>query len=370
MSSDKSKVLIWATAAVLILPQLISPFLRSDEEFAATENRNITPFPRKVKWRTIAGQLEAYYQDRIPFRRWMMPLSRRVQSALFPRHSELAIVGKDGFLFITMPGKKECPFLQYTGKYPEPVTHHDRKKTLDYLRKAQDHAERNHAQFLMVVMPNKIDIYPDMLPEKRAFRQGGFLAEELAAAAHAAEPEIHFLYLKPALLDYRKKMSCPLYFAQDTHWNFAGAYCGTKAVIDRLGLPWPTSWSLPENAPLETAENRLNHNDLLARAPAGTPFRKEPDYGIAVPREGIRSTKIGDGYFITENPAAFDQREVLVFRDSFFNAMWLYFAAYFRKVHFHHGEYDAAVVEKIGPQLVIYSRVARVLPYFYRKKIR
>ena len=370
MASINSRVLIAAVAAVLVLPQLISPFMRSDSDLSKTENRNITPFPQEFKWRKIAAELEEYYNDRIPFRRWTVPVSRGIQSSLFPESGDLSIVGRNGFLFYAAPGSKECPYLQYIGKYAEPITSYDRKKMLDYILKAQKHSEENNAQFLMVIMPNKINIYPDMLPEKRAFRQHGFLAEELDAAAKSSQPEVNYLYLQQALTEYRGKLSYPLYFAQDTHWNYAGAYCGMKAILDRLELKWPETWPLPENASPNTAENKLAEFDLRSRAPAGTPAVWEPDYKIDIPAQEITRTDIKKGCFITENPNAFDQREVLVFRDSFGHALWYYLGAYFRKVHFYHDEYDAAVVEETKPQLVIYSRIARMLPYFYRKKIR
>lgn len=107
--------------------------------------------------------------------------------------------------------------------------------------------------------------------------------------------------------------------------------------------------------------------------PARPPARRwvgGPDHKIAIPAQKIKRIDIDHRYFITENPNALDRREVSVFRDSFFEALWYYCGAYFRKVHFYRMEYDATVVEKIKPQLVISSRVARVLPYFYRKKIR
>lgn len=370
MTSVNSRVLIAAVAAVLVLPQLISPFMRSDSNLSRTENRNITPFPQEFKWSKIAAQLEEYYNDRIPFRQWAVPVSRGIQSALFPEFSNLSIIGRNGFLFYAAPGSRECPYLQYLGKYADPITYYDRKKILGYILKAQMHSEENNAQFLMVIMPNKINIYPDMLPEKRAFRQQGFLAEELDAAARSSTPKVNFLYLQQALTEYRDRLSYPLYFAQDTHWNYAGAYCGMKAILDRLELKWPETWPLPENASPDTSENNLAANDLISRAPAGTQVAWEPDYKIAIPTQGIRRTDINQVYFTIENPNAFDQREVLVFRDSFFDALWYYFGAYFRKVHFYKGEYDAEMVEKTKPQLVIYGRVARTLPYFYRKKIR
>ena len=370
MESFNSKVLIAAMAAVLILPQLISPFMRPDSNLSKTENRNITPFPREFKWRKIAKQLEEYYNDRIPFRQRIVPVSRRIQSAFFPQSSKLSIVGKDGFVFFAAPGSRECTYLQYIGKYSDPITYHDRKKMLDYMRKTQCHAEKNNAQFLLVIMPNKINIYPDKLPEKRAYRQQGFLVEELEAAARSSKPEINFLYLKHVLDEYRGKLPYPLYFAQDTHWNFAGAYCGMKAILDRLGLKWPETWPLPEKASPNTEDNKLDANGLISRAPAGTSLRWEPDYRITIPEPGFKRTVVNRKYFITENPNAFDQREILVFRDSFFEALWFYFASYFRKVHFCWIEYDAATVEKIKPQLVIYSRVARLIPFFYRKDIR
>ena len=374
MSSVNSRVLIAAVAAVLLLPQLISPFIRSDSDLSETENRNITPFPQEFKWRKIASQLEDYYNDRVPFRRWTVPVSRGIQSTLFPESSDLSIVGKNGFLFYAIPGSRECPYLQFVGKYADPITYYDRKKILDYILKAQMHSEQNNAQFLMVVIPNKINIYPDMLPEKRAFLQQGFLAEEIEEAARSSTPEVNFLYLQQALTEYRGKLSYPLYFAQDTHWNYVGAYCAMKAILDRLELKWPETWPLPENASPNTAESKTSSiiagKDLLSRAPAGTPEVWDPDYNIAIPAQGLKRTDIDQNYFITENPNAFDQREVLVFRDSFSTALWSYFGAYFRKVHFYKGEYDAEIVEETKPQLVIYSRVARKLPYFYKQKIR
>ena len=370
MASVNSKVFIAATAAVLILPHLLSPLMRSGSNSFKIENRNITPFPQEFKWHKISAQLEEYYNDRIPFRRWVVPVSRWIQSALFPASSDLSIVGKDGFLFFTEPGGRRCTYLQFIGKYSDPITHYDRNKMLGYMLKAQMHSEKNNAQFLMVIMPNKINVYPDMLPEKRAYSQQGFLAEKLEAAGRSSKPQLNFLYLQNALVEYRGKVSYPLYFAQDTHWNYAGAYCGMKAIIDRLGLKWPEPWPLPENASPKTTENTLPPPDLLSRAPAGTPMRWEPDYRIVVPTQGIKRTDIDKGYFITENPNAVDQREVLVFRDSFFDALWYYFGAYFCKVHFVGSEYNATVVEAIKPQLVIFNRIARVLPYFYKKKIR
>ena len=370
MASVNSKVLIAATAAVLILPQLISPFIRWDRDSFKAENRNITPFPNEFKWHKIAAQLEEYYNDRIPFRQWVVPVTRRIQSTLFPDSSDLSIVGRDGFLFFTEPNGRGCTYLQYIGKYSDPITRHDRDKMLGYMLKAQMHSEKNNAQFLMVIMPNKINVYPDKLPEKRAYRQQGFLAEELEAAGRSSEPKLNFLNLQKALTDCRGKVSYPLYFAQDTHWNYAGAYCGMKAIIDRLGLKWPETWPLPENASPITTECQLDPKGLIPRAPSGTPIRWEPDYKIVIPTQGVKRTDIDKGYFITENSNAFDQREVLVFRDSFFDALWYYFGAYFRKVHFVRSEYNATVVEAIKPQLVIFNRIARVLPYFYKKKIR
>ena len=369
ISSVNSRALIAAVAAVLLLPQLISPFMRSDRNLSETENRNITPFPQEFKWRTIAEQLEEYYNDRIPFRGWTVPISRQIQSTLFPESSDMSIVGKNVFLFYDNPGSRECTYLQYIGKYADPITYYDRKKILDYILSAQMHSEKNNAQFLMVIIPNKINIYPDMLPEKRAFRQQGFLAEEIEEAARSSRPEVNYLYLQQALTEYRGKLSYPLYLAQDTHWNYVGAYCGMKAILDRLELKWPETWPLPENASPNTTESKLR-KDLLSLAPAGTPEVWDPDYNIAIPAKGLKRTNVDKSHFIIENPNAFDQREVLVFRDSFFSAMWYYFGAYFRKVHFCWKEYDAEIVEETKPQLVIYSRVARSLPYFYKRKIR
>lgn len=367
MRIHNSHALIFFVGCLIILPQLLSPFCSVKTDFAKQENRNITPFPSKFKYKRFPMQLEEYYNDRIPFRYWLLPLAKDVGKQLFPSHSTLSIVGRNGFLFYTNPQSRECPFLQYIGKYSSPITQHDRKLILGYIRAAQDHARKNHAQFLAVIAPNKIDIYPDMLPEKRKFKQQGFLIEDLVSMAQRSRPQVELLYLKSVLTHYRNLMTCPLYFAQDTHWNYAGAYCAFKAILERLNAPWPESWPLPEKAIPDLSQNRLNANDMLRRAPSSVARVKESDCRIAVPHMVCRQLP---NTLVTENPHAFDQREVLVFRDSFFIALFPYFSAYFRKVHYHHGEYDAALVEKLNPQLVIFERIARSVPFFYRRKIR
>ena len=362
-----SHVLIFSVGCLIILPHLISPLCGTNADLVKKENRNLTPFPKEFQYKKISGQLEEYYNDRIPFRYWILPFSRDISRRFFPEHSDFAIVGRKGFLFYLSPKSRECPFLQYIGKYIDPISYHDKRKILEYFQKAQKHSEKNNARFLAVIAPNKIEIYPDMLPEKRMFRQQGFLVEEIVRMAQESRPQVNLLYLKPALLEYRKKMSCPLYFAQDTHWNYAGAYCALKAILEKLNAPWPASWPVPEKALPDLSQNRLNHNDLLSRAPDSVPMIAEPDCRISIPH--VDFCDFPD-VFVTENPHAFDQREVLVFRDSFFLALFPYFSAYFRKVHYYRGEYNADIVEKVKPQLVIFERISRVVPFFYRRKIR
>ena len=362
-----SHVLIFSVGCLIILPHLISPLCGTNADFVKKENRNLTPFPNEFQYKKISGQLEEYYNDRIPFRYWLLPFSRDISKRLFPEHSNFAIVGRKGFLFYISPKSRGCPFRQFIGKYTYPISYYDKQKILEDFQKAQNHSEKNNAKFLAVIAPDKMQIYPDMLPEKRMFKQQGFLVEEIVRMAQKAKPPVNLLFLTPPLLEYRKKMACPLYFAQDTHWNYAGAYCALKVILDKLDAPWPASWPEPEKAVPDLSQNRLSQSDLLSRAPASVAAIQDPDCRISVPH--VNFCELPD-VFVTENPNAFDQREVLVFRDSFYIALFPYFSAYFRKVHYYRGEYKPGIVEKVKPQLVIFERISRVVPFFYRRKLR
>jgi hypothetical protein len=100
--------------------------------------------------------------------------------------------------------------------------------------------EKNDAQFIFTVAPNKNTLYPEHMPYNyvKSSGEGNYarLAEQLSG-------EDFFCDMKKTILD--ADSSIPLYHKTDTHWNNLGAYVGHVKLMDMLGredCPVEGSW--------------------------------------------------------------------------------------------------------------------------------
>ena len=103
MKKISSIIIVGIFFCVLLLPHVADRLVKI-EHSAIDENRNLTPFPTKIKYRNIAKQLEEYYNDRIPFRTILLKGCRDLQSKLFAFTPGNVLPGKNDFLFFRKPG--------------------------------------------------------------------------------------------------------------------------------------------------------------------------------------------------------------------------------------------------------------------------
>lgn len=92
-------------------------------------------------------------------------------------------------------------------------------------------AKQNNSEYLILLAPNKASIYGEHLPGSLLLAEQTFLDVLYPALQNAQLP---VLDLRQAL--QAAKPSGLLYYRHDTHWNDRGAWVGTQAVMDRLGL--------------------------------------------------------------------------------------------------------------------------------------
>jgi len=368
MKNINEKILIALLANLWLLPFCLAPILDRKTDFAKTENRNRAQWPKEFCYRLFPGEVEAYYNDRVPFRALLLKGVRYVNYRLIVANERRVIAGKDSFLFFQIPGSGECPFRQYIDDPACRLRDYDIRRICRHVSRAYTESKRRNADFLFLIAPSKINVYPDKLPNKRDFpRSTNTLMDRVCATLASEMPQIPVLNLEPDMIQYRRECPVLLYFPQDTHWNFCGAYFAMKSILAKLNSPWPASWPWPD----QTLQIQYGSKCMLGLLtmmqnpppPHGDdPFPKDfPPYTFG------KNFQHGDytleKVFHSHNPAAPDPRTVVVFRDSFTVALQPFLSSYFREVYCYWQNFSPDIVEVNKPDLVILECVSRALVF-------
>jgi hypothetical protein len=242
------------------------------------------------------------------------------------------ILGKSGWLF----------YNETTDDFLHKNTLSDNKidEIAQKLKNIEDYCGQNGKKFVFVIAPNKNSIYPEYMPylgDRRGERgNAAQLLEKLELYG------VTYVNLFETFALYKQSHHNILYHKLDTHWNNLGAAVAADAVISAAGhydksfskvlyditndfkgdlytMLYPTGKRLDEN---------MNFRDAIGTLP----YIK--NFNIV---EGIGETSVT---LITENPREIEK--VLVFRDSFGNALYPFIA----------GSYGDAVFLRKTPYLV------------------
>lgn len=96
-------------------------------------------------------------------------------------------------------------------------------------------AERN-AILMVVIVPNKETIYPEIVPDEIVKFPGPSRLERLSAYLEQNGPAV-LLDLRPILLQARSERD--IYYKTDTHWNDYGVYLAYQAILQELNKKYP-----------------------------------------------------------------------------------------------------------------------------------
>lgn len=182
-------------------------------------------------------QLEAYIQDRLGFRSWLLRLRNQLAYSLFKQtRVAVVVVGKDNVLF--QPVSIEV----YLGHNHNPA---EVKNRVRRLKVVQDSLLAHGTQLLLVAAPGKARILPEMLPADYAQQPRQVSNyDELVLAAR----KYHLNILDAAALFVRWQDTThfPLFPRGGTHWS---GY-GTSLVADTLfrRVEYLTHLDLPDFA--------------------------------------------------------------------------------------------------------------------------
>lgn len=217
------------------------------------------------------------------------------------------------------------------------------------LRLAQDYAQSQGAGFAFTIAPNKASVYPEHLSLPPAE------VEYVSPAVEALrQQEVNYADLFGPL---RSVEGEDLYFTLDSHWTNRGAALGHDVLLEALGLP-------AEDAFGKAGSYQLTHRGDLHEMlyPASSRLDQEFVFGPPLAFTYARPIRDVDDLRI-ETTSAAENGPLLMFRDSFGNALHSLMAESFSSARFSRAvPYDMGQIGELGAEYVVVEIVERNLP--------
>ena len=334
-------LLCFAVCTAVSLGMLFAPAQPRANEILSAAPRIRTEAGVNVRF---LSDLSDYISDRFFLRQELITARNALYALLGGPASADVLAGADGWLYY-------APTLDdYTGLGA--MDDAELASAVRNLSLMQEYCEAQGARFLFVPVPNKNSLYDAAMPDLGA-----------KAQEHSAERLLRALEGRGvACLDlfslFRGQPEI-LYFAHDSHWTAKGAALAADAINAALGR---SSAYFAADFSAQTPHT----GDLYEmRYPAGRDGETDGVYPDA-----LRYTRAGSDTrpdSITINTSGGSAGSLLMFRDSFGNALYPYLADSFAAARFSRATaYDLAQTERLGADCVVVELVERNLRYLLR----
>lgn len=222
------------------------------------ENRNMAKFPEQFT-PTYGTELEAFYNDRLPFRSIIISANRLLTAVtekpyddiigpflvktfyskpseegkpaieyMPPKlHNNLTIEGRDGWLFF---GTEEN-LNDYLGS--NILSDEELELYLSKMVKLNELCKAQGKELYFFIPPNKTQVYPEKMPSYTIV--DSYTRVQRLVDYVQANSDVKIVYPLQELTAAKENMQ--VYLKTDTHWNEAGAFIGTQALYALMGMP-------------------------------------------------------------------------------------------------------------------------------------
>lgn len=267
-----------------------------------------------------------------------------LKEKIFPN----VLIGQQDWLYYT--GEDNIRDYECTAPFNQNELATMRERLLDWQKQLQARGIR----FYVVITPNKESIYPQYLPEN--IRPGRRACRIDQVMAILQETPLKVLDLRAAMQNAAQ--TAQVYHRTDTHWNATGALIASCEILELIQQDFPDV-SIPKLEEYQSVTRAIS-GDLAEFLPANARFVEQ-----AVQLSPIQPTAIleeGEGRSIISYISGSSLPNVIVFRDSFSDALIPFLSQHFAHVlYIHSFSLDLALVEQAQPDLVIYQIAQRYL---------
>ncbi len=318
----------------------------------STENRVLSSFPslRDGDGPNLAffREFEQYFNEHFAFRNELVCADSVIQAEVFGvSASERVVVGSDGWLYYasTLP--------DYLGT--ERMSERELFNTARNLAIADSFVRQSGARLLLAFPPNKNTLYGEHMPYYDSLVADGTHSID-ALSPLLAEKGLCYADLA-ALFRGEEEV---YYLKRDSHWNNRGALLAYNRMMDALALPHEDYADAAVTRAFDQPGD-LGRMLYTLYAPPGPDYHYEP----LQPYERLDGGTAADDAWI-ETRGAEGRGSLLMFRDSFGNTLYPFFAGAFAEARFTREAPYAleTLVNESRPELVIFEKVERNLRDF------
>lgn len=293
----------------------------------------------EMNYLNFTQKFDAFFSKNFGLRSELVELNNRLKYNIFGESGEKSVIaGRDGWLFY------QSALHDYNGE--DMLTPEQIDEIADSLKNAQDYAVSKGVRFVFAVAPNKMEIYGEYMPYYHAEYTGEGNYERLMSALD--ERGVNHADLKAVIKEAKNGSGELLYHKLDSHWNNLGAYLAYAAIMDKAGLEYT------DHSETGYDVQKIFDGDLYGML---FPGGNEKDWQVVFDTE--------DKFYYTSNFRGSDDmiigtandggnKSVLMFRDSFGNALYPFAANDFEQARFSRalpydltdiGAYDLVVIE-------------------------
>lgn len=357
---DKNQIpqiaFIAAFLILLILPAIFINLKKNQN--SAYENKMLEEWPEFSVSEDFIKGVYNYINDRIGFRESSIAVYTEANNALF--HSmvnPLFMWGEDGHIYY-----KDKDYILAYQRLNTDRQYID--SMAEFLEKTNDYLASKDIKFLYFVCPDKKTIYPEYFPKTvNSDSTKESVLEYLDS--RMAQTDVTYIDPKDELIAAKGDELLYNRMYDVTHWNDRGAFIG-HSLIDEKIRQW-----FDDVPPLEADDYDLTtvHVDTLDNAKFSidedVPLYELPDDTSADYTELLRpymDCETDTFYTHHINPSVPNDRRLLIFTDSYFQAYQKFYDNRFKEVYFVHRqnyEYVQYFVNLTFPDMVIFETAER-----------
>ncbi len=254
--------------------------------------------------------------------------------------------GKEGWLFYT--GNDTIADYQGT----DLLTQNELGKIRSQFSVVRDRLALMGKEFVIFIAPNKEQVYSRFMPDSygeltdytRAQQVTDYLRENGFRVVYPIDE------LKEAAAKYPQY---DLYFKTDTHWNYLGAYVGTRALLAELGIYAP-----------DISQIRIGHTTEISDVSAELSINLGDNYELyGYSGNPVPSIEVYPAEVVSTLNTGTDPRKVMLIGDSFTTAQIPVMGAFFDHVTRCPSKSIPALTDLIfseeQPDVVVYETVER-----------
>lgn len=203
----------------------------------SSENKALALMPKldAKKLDPFPEDFDRWFNDNFVFRNSLVSAYNKlfIQVFNYSPKPKLVGLGKEGWFYLM-----NNEINNYTGKLK--LSKQMVERSISELNWRYDTCQSQGAEFLVVILPSKPQLYPEYLPSYiNPSPDGSFTEKFLSEIKPKSKCKI--IDLRPAFKE-RKKQGL-VFYKTDNHWNNEGTYFGYKTLIDslnKLGYKLPT----------------------------------------------------------------------------------------------------------------------------------